>query len=51
MTAQYHVPQSREVACQAQQTQSYPDWGIQAAERAADALVCWEGSKPPTPST
>ena len=51
MTAQYHVPQSREVARQVQQTQSYPDWRIQVAERAADTLEHWEDSKPPTPST
>ena len=51
MTAQCHVSQSREVVRQGQQTQPYPDWGILVAERAADTLVHWEGSKPPTPST
>ena len=38
-TAQYHVYRNLEVAHQVQQTQPYPDWMTQVAERVADAQV------------
>ena len=38
-TAQYHLHQGQEVARQAQQTQPYPNWRIQAAGRVAGAQV------------